>query len=59
MPLRFFGEATEMRMYFVGDNLAYEPNGIGEDLVPDPNPNARWIHYDLVRNQGSVGDPPP
>lgn len=56
IPLGSLGGSAAVRMYFIGDNLAYEPNGIGEDLVPDPNPNGQWIYYDTVLNQGSVGD---
>ena len=58
MPMRFLKGASQIRMHFVGDNQAYEPNGTGEDAVPDPNPDDRWIDYDLALNQGSVGDLP-
>ena len=57
IPLSAFGGSNAVRMLFIGDNLAYEPNGIGEDYVPEPNPNGQWMHYDFVLNQGSVGDP--
>lgn len=58
MPARNFAGATQIRMYFVGENQAYEPNGTGEDFVPDPDPDDRWIDYDLALNQGLIGDLP-
>ena len=58
LPLAALGGATSMRLYFIGDNLAYEPDGIGEDLVPDSGSGSQWFSYDLVLNQGHLGDPP-
>lgn len=57
LPLSLLGNVPAARMLFIGDNLAYEPNGSGEDLVPEPNPQGQWIHYDFAQNVGSVGDP--
>lgn len=57
VPLSFLGNVPAARMLFLGDNLAYEPNGSGEDLVPEPNPQGQWIHYDFAQNTGSIGDP--
>jgi len=56
IPLTAFGGSDQMRVLFAGDNLAYTPNGAGEDLVPDPSPAGNWIHYDFATNIGSIGD---
>ncbi|NNM30285.1 MAG: cadherin-like domain-containing protein, partial [Akkermansiaceae bacterium] len=57
VPLSALGGATQVRMVFIGDNLAYEPNGAGEDHVPDAGAADTWIHYDFALNEGSLGDP--